>query len=611
MAAGAWYRGNNRCEFMVWAPQRKQVTLLLDGPPAREISMYRDDAGYWHTDIEPVRPGMLYRYRLDDTLIMPDPASFFQPEGVHGPSAVIDHAAYRWRDSAWQGIPLEQYIVYELHVGTFSSEGTFDGVVRHLDHLVSLGITAVEIMPVAQFPGSRNWGYDGVHPYAVQDSYGGPEGLKRLVDACHNKGLAVVLDVVYNHLGPEGNYLWEYGPYFTQNKYRTPWGWAVNYDDADSDHVREYIIGNALYWMEHFHVDALRLDAVHAIIDLSAKHILQELAERVDTYNRDARWKRFLIAESDLNDSRLIRKREQGGYGLDAQWGDDFHHALHALLTGEKRGYYMDFGKVSMLSKALSQGYVYTGDYSPFRRRRHGNTSAGLPATRFVVCSQNHDQVGNRMLGERLIGLAGLEAHKLAAAAVILSPSLCLLFMGEEWAEENPFLYFVSHSDPALCATVRNGRKEEFKGFHEDGGEPPDPVSTATFLRSQCDWSRLDKEFHRSVLAWYRTLIALRKTHPVFSSLSRDGLVVDTDERNRIVRVIRGEATDRAVCFYNFSDTQTEAVLPVGTVPWTILLDSSDTQWAGPGTVLPRQAQPGQRVILKSRSFCAWEERKS
>ncbi|MBN1130996.1 MAG: malto-oligosyltrehalose trehalohydrolase, partial [Chitinispirillaceae bacterium] len=396
MNRGARFLGDNRCAFTVWAPQRKTMTLVIGEAPGRVVPMEKTDAGCWHVTADNISPGTRYRYRLDGTIERPDPASFFQPDGVHGPSAVVDHSAYRWRDSAWQGLPLNQYLIYELHVGAFSPEGTFDGVIERLDHLVTLGVTAAELMPVAQFPGSRNWGYDGAFPFAVQNSYGGPEELKRLVDACHAKGLAVVLDVVYNHLGPEGNCLWEYGPYFTQEKYRTPWGWAVNYDDAGSDAVREYIIHNALYWLDCFHIDALRLDAVHAIIDLSAKHLLQELAERVEAYNRDSRFRRFLIAESDLNDSRLVRQRDAGGYGLDAQWSDDFHHALHAFFTGERKGYYGDFGEGAQIVTAIAEGFVYSGRYSRFRDRRHGNSVADLPPCRFVVFSQNHDQVGNR-----------------------------------------------------------------------------------------------------------------------------------------------------------------------------------------------------------------------
>ena len=439
---------NGRCCFRVWAPRAEKVEVRLVAPQERLLPLKKAEAGYFHGVLERVEPGARYFYRLDGTRERPDPASRFQPEGVHGPSQVIE-PDFPWTDQGWCGLGLPAYVIYEIHVGAFTPAGTFEAVIPHLAELKELGITALELMPVAQFPGRRNWGYDGVFPYAVQNSYGGPAGLKRLVDACHRHGLAVILDVVYNHLGPEGNYLGDYGCYFT-DRYRTPWGEAVNFDGPHSDEVRRFFIENALYWIGDCHIDALRLDALHAIFDQSPQPFLAELAEAVHAQAEGLNRRVHLMAESDLNDVRLIRPPELGGYGLDAHWNEDFHHALHTLLTGEQGGYYEDFGRLAQLAKAFREGFVYSGQYSPYRRRRHGSSSRGLPGQRFIVFAQNHDQVGNRLLGDRLTRLVSFEALKLAAGAMILSPFLPLLFMGEEYGEVAPFHYFISHSDPAV-----------------------------------------------------------------------------------------------------------------------------------------------------------------
>jgi maltooligosyltrehalose trehalohydrolase len=600
---GAWYKGDDRCGFTIWAPARQKVAVHITAPQDRVVLMEKNEHGYWHANVDNVSPGTFYRYRLDDAVERPDPASFFQPEGVHGPSVIVDHALYKWRDAGWQGVALDKYIMYELHVGAFSPEGTFDGAIDRLDHLTDLGITAVELMPVAQFPGNRNWGYDGVCPFAVQNSYGGPEGLKRFIDACHGRGLAVVLDVVYNHLGPEGNCLWEYGPYFTKDKYRTPWGWAINYDDAESDHVREYFIRNALYWFHEFHMDALRLDAVHAIIDLSAKHILQELAERVDKFNSTALFKRFIIAESDLNDSRLVRQRQQGGYGLDAQWSDDFHHALHTVLTGEKKGYYTDFGEAEQIVRAVAENYVYSGQYSAFRKRCHGNSAADLPPGHFVFCSQNHDQIGNRMLGERLSSLVDFESLKCAAAAVLLSPQMPLLFMGEEWGEEAPFLYFVSHGDQALVEAVRKGRKEEFKGF-VGAEEPPDPQDEATFLRSKLNWSRTGK-YQNMLLEWYRRLIEIRKGIGG-ACTRRNDFDVELNRTASCLRLYRRSNNQRLFAFINFSNTAVECRMDDNIGQWLKILDSADQVWGGSGVDAPEGFTTPAVVTLNGRSVAVY-----
>ena len=432
--------------FRVWAPLAKSVEVELVDSLALKIPLQRQ--GEYFQGSLPAATGDRYWYWLDGALRRPDPASCSQPDGVHGPSQVRDDS-FVWNDSRWQGIALDKYIFYELHVGTFTPEGTFDGAISRLDYLRELGITAVELMPVAQFPGKRNWGYDGAFIFAPQNSYGGPDGLKRLVDACHSRGLAVTLDVVYNHLGPEGNYLHGFGPYFT-DRYRTPWGDAVNFDGPDSDAVRHFFISNALYWISEFHMDALRLDAVHGIYDFSALHILRELTDAVHRRGAALGRQVHLIAESDLNDVRIINSPNSGGYGLDAQWSDDFHHALRALLTGDRAGYYGDFGQFSHLAISFREGFVLSGGYSLVRKRRHGNSSAAVPPCRLVVFSQNHDQVGNRMRGERSDEHLSTRQLKLAAATVLLSPYLPLLFMGEEYAETAPFPYYVNHGDPEL-----------------------------------------------------------------------------------------------------------------------------------------------------------------
>ena len=444
--------------------------------------MEKIEDGYWRASVEDLSPESLYMYRLEQERNHPDPASYYQPKGVHNPSQVIDHDSIHWEDNDWRGIHLSQMIIYELHTGTFTSEGTFDAIIPRIDDLIHLGVNAIELMPVAQFPGERNWGYDGVYTFAVQNSYGGPKGLKGLVNECHKRGIAIILDVVYNHLGPEGNYLWDFGPYFT-DKYKTPWGSAINMDDAYSNGVRNFFIENALYWFNNYHIDALRLDAIHGIVDTSAKPFLYELGERVADFSDNMSRRFFLIAESNLNDPKVIMPRDLGGYGIDAQWCDDFHHSLHTLITGEASGYYIDFGRLEHLTKSFQEGFVYSGQYSHYRKRNHGNSSRERPANQFVVFSQNHDQIGNRMLGQRMSLLTSLEGLKLAAGITLLSPFIPLLFMGEEYGEEIPFLYFISHSDSDLIKAVREGRREEFKDFRWEG-EPPDPQSINAFIQS-------------------------------------------------------------------------------------------------------------------------------
>lgn len=557
--------------------------------------MARAEKGYHHATVEEVGLGSLYLFRLDGQKERPDPASRSQPQGVHGSSQVIA-PDFPWQDGGWSGVPLQQYILYELHVGTFTPEGTFDAVIPHLDDLAELGITAVEIMPVAQFPGDRNWGYDGVYPFAVQGSYGHSASLRRLVDACHRRGLAVVLDVVYNHLGPEGNYLWDFGPYFT-DRYRTPWGSAVNFDGPHSDEVRRFFIENALYWITEFHVDALRLDAVHAIFDRSARPFLEELSEAVRRQAERLNRRIYLIAESDLNDARLIQPQPLGGYGLDAQWSDDFHHALHALLTGERTGYYQDFGTVEQLARAFRDSYVYTGQYSPSRRRRHGNPPRLCAPHQFVVAAQNHDQVGNRMLGERLSQLIPFEELKLAAGAVLLSPFLPLLFMGEEYGETAPFQYFISHHDSQLVEAVRQGRREEFSAFAWLG-EPPDPQEEATFLRAKLRRQLQLQGHHRVLLEFYRELIRLRRTVPALASSSEEQREVHGYEQQRVLFVRRGSSENEVALVFNLGDAQISINLPLPPGRWLKRLDSAEERWQGEGSLVPEQVDSSGEVTL-------------
>jgi maltooligosyltrehalose trehalohydrolase len=578
---GATYMGNGRCQFNIWAPNIGRIEVRIfkssDASQERSVPMEPGEKGYYHALVEGVEPGDRYMYRLDGEKERPDPASRFQPEGVHKPSQIVD-LNFAWEDSSWAGIPLQSYIVYELHVGTFTPEGTFRAIIPYLDYLKELGITAIELLPVAQFPGSRNWGYDGVYPFAVQESYGGPTELKHLVNACHQRGLAVIMDVVYNHFGPEGNYLWDYAPIFFTDRYHTPWGSAVNFDGAHSDEVRRYFLENVLYWVSEFHMDALRLDAVHAIMDFSARTFLEEVGELVHQQANHLNRYIYTIAESDLNDTRIIRPREAGGFNLDTQWSDDFHHALHALLTGETAGYYSDFGQLQHLSKAFSDGYVYSGQYSEHRQRRHGNSARAMDASKFVVCIQNHDQVGNRMLGDRLGHLVDFERQKLAAGCVLLSPFLPMLFMGEEYGETAPFQYFVSHSDPGLVEAVQQGRKAEFAAF-EWQGDVPDPQSEETFNRSKLNHHLRQEGQHKILYDLHQELIRLRKTLPALVRLSKEQMEVLGFEQPMSLFIRRWHGEHEVFLIFNFGSSQAALTLPVPAGKWQKVLASADARW--------------------------------
>lgn len=581
--------------FRVWAPRAQTLAVKIIGDNAQTCAMTRGADDTFEIVLPDVRAGADYFYVIDDEKERPDPVSRWQPHGVHGPSRVIAPDEFAWTDKAWRGLPLKEFLIYELHTGTFTPAGTFEAIMPKLDHLKQLGVTAVELMPVAEFPGGRNWGYDGAHSYAPQSTYGGPDGLKRLIDACHRAGLAIVLDVVYNHLGPEGNYLGDYAPIFTHS-YRTPWGDALNFDDADSDGVRRYFIENALYWLTEYHVDALRLDAVHRIIDISPRHLLADVAAAFSAQARKLGRLAWTIAESDLNDVRVIKPARECGYGLDAQWSDDFHHALHARLTQNERGYFTDFGQVADLAKAIKEGFVYDGRASRFRRARHGTSSVARPGEQFVVCIQNHDQIANGYWGDRLASLVTLEQQKLAAALLLCAPNVPMLFMGQEWGEVAPFLYFTSHTDKTLAEGVRAGRRKEYSAFVKEEGETAsavggfaDPQAEETFAHSKLVWARLAESPHAEVLRCYRALIAARTTNACLANCDKERTTVAFDEARRWLTIRRGDTDgSSALLLCNLAD-EAQAI-PVATSPdetWRLLLWTGEQIYGGPATQFP------------------------
>lgn len=525
--------------FRVWAPKARTVAVETQG---RRFSMKETSGGWYEADVPSSSADDDYWLVLDGEDRLPDPRSPSQPSSVSGPSRLVDHDSFRWRHDSWKLTSFSEAIIYELHVGTFSAAGTFDGAIEHLDHLVALGVTHVELMPVNEFSGSHGWGYDSVDIYAPHHAYGGPDGLKRLVDACHERGLGVIADVVYNHFGPVGNYLSRFGHYFT-DRYSTPWGKAINLDGPGSDEVRRFFCDHAASMLRDYRFDGLRLDAVHAIFDMSAVHFLEQLAGETRALEAKLGRKLLLIAESDLNDPRIVRARVFGGYGFDAQWSDDFHHALHAVLTGERSGYYEDFGSIADLAKAIAQPYVYDGRYSAFRGRRHGRSPQGLTASRFVTYLQNHDQTGNRARGERSTHLMTTEYLKIGAAFVLTAAFVPMLFQGEEWGASTPFLYFTDHEDPELGRLVREGRRNEFAAFGWNPEHIPDPQSRSTFLKSKLDWDEIARPPHREILEWHRELINLRRRNPALIDTPLENTRVSFDEAARWLVVERGPVT--------------------------------------------------------------------
>ncbi|MEO8555322.1 MAG: malto-oligosyltrehalose trehalohydrolase [Actinomycetota bacterium] len=580
--------------LQVWAPAARSVAALVDGATVPLVS---GEDGWWRTDAPAAVHGTDYAFLLDgDTAALPDPRSQWQPYGVHGTSRVYDQEQFDWSDGRWRGVVLQGSVLYELHIGTFTPEGTLDSAVERLDHLVSLGVDMVELMPVAAFPGRHGWGYDGVHPYAVHEPYGGPDALKRFVDACHTRGLGVCLDVVYNHLGPSGNYLPRFGPYFS-DKHQTPWGWGANLDDEGAFEARRWIVDNAVMWLRDYHVDALRLDAVHALADDSPVHLLTELSRTVDALSCEVRRPLALIAESDLNHPLTITPVESGGYGMTAQWNDDFHHAVHALLTGEGQGYYGDFAAdpYAALQRTLTGAFFHAGTYSSFRDTDWGTTvdRARMPGWRFLGYAQTHDQVGNRAVGERLSGLVSPGLARVAAALVLTAPFTPMLFMGEEWAASTPWQYFTSHEEPDLAEAIRMGRRREFAshGWAED--DIPDPQDPSTVSVSTLDWAELSTPPHVGMLSWYRSLLDLRRAEPCLSDPRLDRVTVTYDAAARWVVVTRGSL--RVIC--NLASEAQVVPLDADVVSlllksWDGILDISSPELPSESVAVVRVAGP-------------------
>jgi maltooligosyltrehalose trehalohydrolase len=535
----------------VWAPRAERAELvLIDGSQRRAHPMQREERGFFHVALPDVAEGQRYAYRLNNGPERPDPCSLWQPDGVHNPSAVVRPRRFSWTDQSWKGVPREDLVFYELHTGTFTPEGTFEAVIPRLPALRELGVTAVELMPVAQFPGPRNWGYDGVHLYAAQNSYGGPYGLQKLVNACHAAGLAIFLDVVYNHLGPEGNYLGEFGPYFT-DRYRTSWGPALNYDGHSSDPVRDFILDNVRLWIDEFHFDGLRLDAVHAIFDSRPRHILREIKEVADEAGTGRRV--HIIAESLHNDVRMVRAPERGGYGLDAEWNEDLHHALYVFLTGERHGKYSDFQEIRSLARALGQTFHLDGTvYSAYRGRHFGGPDEGLPGDRFVVGVQNHDHVGNRPHGDRLAALVDPAKQRLATSLTLLSPYLPLLFMGEEYGEDRPFPFFCSFHNRNLVENVRQGRRRDY-GF-APGVQMLDPQAEATFHAAKLSWSWPEGSHRAGLRRLYADLLAARRRWPALRDFTKRTVRLLPDEHApALLHLTRGSGGELHV-YFNLTD---------------------------------------------------------
>jgi maltooligosyltrehalose trehalohydrolase len=594
--------------FRVWAPLIKNASVQIvgrDGAVVQAVPMEQDSEGVFTAMVEKLAPGADYYFDIGQGRRRPDPVSRFQPHGVHGASRVVDSDSFQWTDGDWRGRRLEDFIFYELHTGTFTTEGTFESIIDRLSYLRELGITAIELMPVAAFPGSRNWGYDGVCLYAPHAAYGGPEGLKALVDASHRAGLAVILDVVYNHLGPEGNYLSEFAPFFT-DRYRSPWGQALNFDGAQSDGVRRFFIENALYWLTEYHIDGLRLDAIHGIFDFGASHLLRDMAEAFHTQSNALGRMAWLIAESDLNDNRIINPATVGGYGLDAQWSDDFHHSLHTLLTGKRHGYLSDFGRMEDLTKALAHGYVYDGRYSAYRQRHHGNSAANNPGRQFVIFNQNHDQVANAEAGTRLSGLVTLEQQKLASAILMCAPNLPLLFMGEEFGASSPFDYFTSFDDVELGRAVSEGRKQEYEPFFKD--RPfADPQAPETFARSRLIWDEIARSPHRELLVFHRTLMSVRAKNACLSNCRADLTRIDFSEEAKCLVVERGDPSGaQAFLFCNLSDSSQDLRVPYAASGAKLELFTDEQRFGGaPATGAPPRTLNLSQITISLMPFTA------
>ncbi len=576
---GANLEMDGSATFRVWSPYAKSMSVKLFGEFPKTYSMKKITGDIFEVQVPEVPPDKDYIFLINDEKERPDPLSRCQPYDVHGPSRIVDPNSFKWSDDSWQGINLKDYIIYELHTATFTPEGTFKAIIPKLPYLKELGINAIELMPVAQYPGERNWGYDGVYPYAPQSSYGEPDDLKKLINAAHNEGIAVILDVVYNHLGPEGSYLAEFAPYFT-DKYKTPWGQAINYDDAYSNSVRKYFIDNALYWLSEYHIDSLRLDAIHAIFDFSARHFLEQLQDEFQSLATELNRKSYLIAESDLNDVRVIRSKGAHGLGIDAQWSDDFHHSMQSYLLGISQGYFGDFGKLADIKKAMTDGFVNDGCYSNFRKRFHGSSSTDNFGKRFVICLQNHDQIANAFQGKRMASLLDLEQQKLATAILFFSPFIPLIFMGQEWGEVNPFLYFTSHTDPELAQAVTKGYQKEYASFqgNETSIDPQDPK---TFEKCKLNWGSLNITPHQEILHFYKDMIKLRKNTPCLSNCRKDLSSVYIDENKKWLIITREVHNEKAILICNMSNHSQSInyMFPQG--KWNLLIDSAHIIYGG------------------------------
>ncbi len=585
-------------QFRVWSALTKQMSVKIKAPREMVVPMNSSE-GVFTAEVKEIGPGADYLYVIDGQKERPDPVSRFQPDGVHGPSRVIDPDAFKWNDAGWKGLPLEDYVIDEIHIGTFTPAGTFDSAIEKLDHLRETGITAIEIMPVAQFPGSRNWGYDGVFPYAVQSTYGGPDGLKRLVDAAHRRGLAVIMDVVYNHLGPEGNYLPDFMPCFS-HRYRSPWGEALNYDGPYSYAMRRYVIENSLYWLSEYHIDALRLDAVHSILDFGAKHVLAELSEQFHAEAAKLGRQAFLIAESDLDDVRVIQPVSEGGWGMDAQWSDAFHHSVHTALTGDHHGYFEDYDGLRDLSKAIREGYVYDWRFSKFRKRFHGSSSKDRPGKQFVISTQNHDQVANALVGKRPVTLTSSGLEKVSAALLICAaPNIPMFFMGQEYGATTPFTYFTDFPDQELGKAVSAGRKKEYASFL--GAGFIDPQSPEAFDTSRLDWRQVEQPQHQDMLKFHRDLLALRKHHRSLANCRKDLTAVEFNQGERWIRIERSdESGERAIIVCNLSNQKNEVPVDLGAAATLALFGGEDGAQSPPAKL-----EAGQRKITFDRAGAA------
>lgn len=592
MGARIINKDEGRVEFRIFAYDKKEVCVIIKtGAGVEEFPMQEEQPHLYSITVEGLGIELLYKFKLDGEEY-PDPYSNFQPSGVHGFSQLIDHESYRWQDSQWKGLDPEELIIMEIHVGTFTEAGTFSAIVDKLDYLLELGINAIELMPVAQTPGKWNWGYDGANLFSVNHNYGTPDDLKNLIDHCHQKNIAVILDVVYNHFGPEGNYLHAYGPYFT-HKHETPWGAALNYDDRYREYTREMVLNNVGYWLKLYRFDGLRLDAVHTIVDSSPIHILQEISLLVKNLSIKHGRKMFVTAESDGNNVRLINPLDEGGYGIDAQWMDDFHHCIHTALTGEQEGYYIDYGPIEDFSKVY-KNYLYTGEYSKCWDKPRGTDGSQNPGKQFVVCIQNHDQVGNRAKGDRLSTLVEFPYLKAAAGLLLFSAYVPLLFMGEEYGEQRPFLFFTDYQDPGLQKAVSEGRREEFKNFTWE--DVPDPQAEETFYSSKLtpkrDWS--DKNY--MLFCFYKDLIRMRKNHPVLKTLDKFNLDVSVDSENQVVKIARWNEQKMLVALVNLGDADVE----LDDYPGTEMINSEWSRYGGSEETLSGTLRKGQFVIFET-----------